>query len=236
MRIIKLFEKRINSATELKDAFSEQEWVNIAYHFVIQRFGETDDTRFRSQNARFQRNIGQTMPNNTTPENWNLKAARFGARLGRAVTWTGIYNHLAPHADTENPFDANNIDPVTQALSPHDNTREARTEVANWVSTSTSEWTDFSTFRREYWIPWFSRLREERADFIDEDGRSWWDITFDRDYNGTLVPRRQEIDRIYQEYQNINTIVKNDVFNDLWNWLLGSDDIFAQRVERQRNR
>lgn len=234
MRIINLFEKRINSATELKDAFSEQEWVNIAYYFTTQKNGETDNTKFRSQNYRFQRNLGNQMPNNVTADSWNLKASRFGARVDGAATWTSIYNHLAPHANTETPF--NDVSPVSQAMSPHDNTRETKSQVSNWVNTNTSEWTDFSKFRKEFWNPWFSKLKEARADFVDEDGRDWWDNTFYRKYNGQFVPRRQEIDRIYQEYQTKTPIVKDDVINDLWVWLLGSDDIFAQRVERQRNR
>jgi len=233
MKIINLFEQRINSATELKNAFSEEEWVNIAYHFVIQKVGETNETRFRSQNQRFQRNIGKNMPNNTTPVNWNLKASRFGARLGDTATWTGIYNHLAPHANTRHPFD--HVDSVTQAMSPHDNTRETKDEVFRWVNSNTTEWTDFSEFRREYWIPWFTKLKEARSNSVDQEGRSWWDITLYRRYNGTLAPRRVELDKIYQKYQTKTPIVKDDVFNDLWIWLLGSDDIFAQRVERQRN-
>jgi hypothetical protein len=235
MKITALFEARINNAAQLKDAFTDQEWVNIAFYFVTNRFGEMNDTRFRSQNRYFQRDIGKNMPDDLTPSAWNLKAAVYGASLDRAAAWTSIYNHLNVRKDTENPFDASDISPVQQALTPHDNTPETRSEVNRWVDSNTEEWTDFNTFRSEFWIPWFAALREARKNDIDEDGNSWWSIVFQRQYNGNPVPSKAAIDRMYQRYQTTSPIQKDAVLNELWAWLRNTDNVFQQRVDRQRN-
>lgn len=244
MKIIQLVEQsvRLYSSEDLGNAFSDQEWLNIAAHFLKQKYSGITDSQIMGGYRRFQRDVGNKMPTDMTPEQWNGKAVWYNMEAG-VDNWVGIYDHLEPYSTIQSSINARDISPVERRVSLSSATPESRTEIGNWVQTEKTEWSadEFNDFREEFWKPWFRKLRTERESLKDNNGNSWWDIVFSRTYPGSggervNVPRRQAIDELYTSLQNKETIILKDVIDELWVWLRGTDTVFQNRVTRQGNR
>lgn len=231
MKIYQLVENA-NSAAELKQAFTRVEWARILLHFAGERnlgLGSSDNAiRSSLQNA-FRR-IGPDMPDATLPEDWNAKAARFGAALPSASgsSWPLIFNHLAPHKDAEVPqqYSAFNIQQppgsqMTGWMADTDKTPETLQQVSAWVEAPAQLNRDQT---RQYFRDWLSALSRNRS--------SDWISRLRLPPPGQTIANSslRSLYRLQEQLtpQGEATVAKSQIDAELYTWLTSADYRFAE--------
>jgi len=97
----------IDTADDLKNAFTRQQWFNI-FTVVADSHLKTksDDRKFEALKD-LNNLLGQNS-NNVSPSDWNSDAQLYGIRsitAGPGATWQDIYNMLAPHKDKKSSIE-----------------------------------------------------------------------------------------------------------------------------------
>lgn len=118
MKVIELLEANpvINSITDLKNAFTVEEWEAITCYYVStedtgpstivsRTLNDNNPTALAASARRFRETIGRDMPASTTPAGWATDAMRFNIQTTGIVSWQGVYNEYAKHKDHECALD-----------------------------------------------------------------------------------------------------------------------------------
>lgn len=198
MKVFQIVTENINSARELKDAFTQDEWARIINFFYSQpnatrRFPQPDssvqlinpDHDIRSELNRVFRDIGPFMDDTKTPTAWNRDAVKYNAALNTSVvTWPTILAHLEQHKTFDLPAGLDMSRPIGTARTGHradiDRTPETAQEVAGWVN---AEPNLDRAGAIEYFTNLVTAMTEHRAwaeeVFSNERNMyimSWWDL------------------------------------------------------------
>lgn len=97
----------IDTADDLKKAFSKQQWFNIFTVVADSHLKTKSDDRKFSALQDLNNLLGQNSAN-VSPADWNSDAQLYGIRSitsGPGATWQDIYNMLAPHKDEKSPIE-----------------------------------------------------------------------------------------------------------------------------------
>lgn len=230
MKIYQLVES-VSSAADLKTAFDNTEWAKIFLHFAGERnlnLGSSD-TAIRASLERTFKDIGPGIDDAMMPEDWNARAARFGAALPSASgsSWPLIYNHLAAHRRANVPerysaFDINR--PIGSQLTGYaadtDKTEENLQQVSTWVQ-APAQLNREQT--RQYFLDWMTALSRNR-------NRQWMDKLMQAPPGQTIANSSlRSLYRIQEQLipQGEATVAKSEIDRELYTWLTSADYRFA---------
>ena len=223
---------RIRNSRDLRDAFTEEEWVRIVYYFVQlsnRRGGASAEPGSFGNNglrvARYietmQRTIGSKM-SPMTPSSYKRRAVRYGITFPQAgiPTWGEIYNHLRRGLEQEE-MPPHYYARLPGSASQFDDTPE--TTISDWVDPPRDSWDDVEEMKQEYFLPWMRELRTRRNNewwqwYMGEntagnEGQNVWRT----DLENHVIPKFSSI------LQDNESITKLDVDRLLFSWLQMTD-------------
>lgn len=251
MKLHQLVEQipQINDAFDIKNAFSRNEWTNIAYYYLSKKFPDMTPTQFGARLKKFNRDIGIRMPNNTTQSQWAARAKYYNIPVQSRDTWRQIFALLSPASKVASKIDPLTVDPVQNAPKPLDASRTSLEEFTSWFPRLNVEEFDNYEFMRDNFLdPWLNTLSRKRANWVSARNRTWWFHTIERKVKNStpdteqkeeFVFTRKNLDNIRKKWQDqlslTNKVRKQDVIRTLYNWLLEADQVWDGHIEREKN-
>ena len=237
MNVFQIVEQQqVRSNGDLAKAFNQEEWVRIVNHFVTSEniWGGSlgsDRSIIEGRMKRFNDMLGMNMtPGSQTTSNWVINAARYGIRFDRTnITWQDIYNKLAPFATADLPPKYDTPGPFDDLASNSDSeTYELEIEMATWVNTNKTEWSDMASLTKDFIKPWYNTLLTKRP----EKWQSWLNQTGNR-----YLPRLRRLpqDRLAPIIEAKDSIAKEEVVRELFAWLQVADYAFENYTRIQDN-
>lgn len=214
-------EARLQSAGDLAKAFSKNQWQNIIVHFNKDKLGK-NATVIRRFIDGVQKNIGHNIGAiNMSPEQWNNIAVSYNMSIdASAVTWQGIYAHLAPHANKTVELPAAGRQAMFTPPEDTDLTDETKAEVSKWTPYTGADpmgSEDVGTYIKN----WLTALNSKRdQEWIDK-------------LNGTVYGRRTpshiSMNTNYKKFVEraaSTPVPKLEIDNWLYSWLNVADYAF----------
>lgn len=248
MKLHQLVEQipQITDAFDIKNAFSRNEWTNIAYYYLSKRFPDMTPTQFGARLKKFNREIGVRMPNNTTQSQWAARARYYNIPVQSRDTWRQIFALLSPASKVASKIDPIMVDPVHNAPKPLDASRTSLEEFTSWFpSIDVQEFDNYEFMRDNFIVPWWNTVKSKRASWISKSGRTWFFHTIGRKIKNAAggepdpVFTKKALDDIQKNWQTTlspdNKVSKRDVIRTLYNWLLQADLVWDGHIEREKN-
>jgi hypothetical protein len=237
MNVFQIVEQQqVRSNGDLAKAFNQEEWVRIVNHFVTSEniWGGSlgsDRSIIQGRMSRFNDMLGMNMtPGSQTTSNWVINAARYGIRFDRTnVTWQDIYNKLAPFATAILPPEYNNAGLADVVATNSDSeTLELEFEMATWVNTDKTKWSDMDLLIKDFIKPWYNTLQTKRP----AEWKAWLNQTGNR-----YLPRLRSLpqDRLAPIIEAKDSIAKEEVVRELFAWLQVADYAFENYTRIQNN-
>jgi len=227
--IVKEQEQTINSAEDLANAFDENQWHSIYAHFASANNTSLGDNRptIARRFAQIDQYLGPNMPRNLNNFDWLRRARRWKlAPPGNPrATWQAIYNHLAPHADTDiatalgAPWQDNTDPGISGQSTPTPNTPESVEELIALVSDPQTELTtpaELSAFYDQFIGVFWPRRNEE-----------WQRKSTCTTASGGLTSVMQALEDRYNSWASDLPITKETVIRGFHIWLTRADAVFA---------
>ena len=254
MKLYQLYEQvNINSADELANAFTSEEWLRIVNYFLETngRWSSddpeaehplgSDRDEIRARMIAINRTIGANQPSRQTPGMWVMKAARFGmSDTGdRTPNWNEIYAHLAPHKDYRLPpgWNTPGLGDVTGNVTGE---RNFPLETGTWIDTDVTQWNNFSDLREDYLIPWFTEAIRRKAEEYPRTNSNDVNIfhawisapnNFDQQMSEALLDTERS--SFARRIQQDGSISKNVVDQRLYQWLVSANGNYLRWVRDQ---
>jgi len=147
--------KTIETMSDLRNAFDDQQWRNIIMHFIkldLDRAASTEDREYQIDraNAAF-----GAKSNPMSPVMWNSKAITYGIRLPKSPSsWQEIYDFIKPHANTKVQLKT-----VPQASPLATDRKETLQDISTWVPMSVTEFTKWEGGAHDYIKKWLAVLQ-----------------------------------------------------------------------------
>jgi hypothetical protein len=218
-------EKRLLNAGDLAKAFSQNEWQNIIVHFNKDKLG-SNAKQIRRFIDEVQRQIGHSVGAiNMSPEQWNNIAVRYNMSIdANAVTWQGIYSHLAPHAPKSVALPAAGQQAMFTPPEDTDLTDETKAEVSQWVSYRGAD--PMGPGEIETYIKnWLTVLNQKRD--------ANWISKLNGTVHGRRTPPHISMRTNYKKFVDraeSTPVPKSEIDTWLYSWLNTADYTFKDRT------
>jgi hypothetical protein len=214
----------IGSVSDLRNAFTDEQWRNIIMHFLkieLDRAASSEDREYQIDKANAA--IGGKS-NPLSPTSWYSQALSYNIRFTTAPkSWQEIYNFLKPHANTKVQLKA-----VPQSTPLATNRQETLTDIATWVPTSATEFTDIENVK-DYVKKWFGVLIQKRS-------KQWIEVynTTSGNTNQARRARDSVVNKLGKQFQDEGKLLKKDIDIGLFSALRTIDTIISNVLQAKK--
>lgn len=219
--------KAVNTAEDLKNAFTRQQWLNIFASLGHKFLKGRNDARKFSGLQDMNNLLGQKSTN-VSPADWDVDAQLYGLNTpfsGPGLSWQQIYDHLEPHKDKPTSISEPKIDKTDPVKTKVDKT-ETLSMVSSWVPHPEKE--ELTKEEAEkYWKAFNAKLKERATD----DFANYWTLPT-KDGKANILQKLYDhyISEIKKDVADGGTVTATRVRNLYSAWLDTYLDTYRETV------